>query len=110
MASQSVARSKGDNAQRRLSVYQRPRHLVDGAVASHSHHDVCALGCRLAGYLSCMSGVFREAHLVVKALLVEVLADELGHFVLVAGSRYGVDDEYDASLVFHFFCKITNSA
>ena len=46
--------------------------------------------------------------LVVTLLLVKMLADELRYLVLVVRSRYGVNNKYDAFLVFHFFCKITN--
>ena len=104
MASQSVARATGDDTQRRISMHQRPRHLVHSPVATNGNDDIGAiLGCR-ASYFGSMTTIFRKAYLVVESLRVHHLSYLLRDMFLAGSTRNGVDDEYDA-----FFCTHLNA-
>ena len=108
MARQSVARTAGNDAQRRLRVGQRACHFIDGTVATHGHHYVAPLGSTLAGQLCCVSPIFRQAYVVVKAGLVQQLVDKTGYMVFVLSARDGIYDESNALFRIHFVCKCTN--
>ena len=101
MPSQSVARTAGDDAERRLGVNQRASHLVHRTVATDGHHHVDALSGTLLGDLSRMAGIFRQPELIVELLLVEQFVDETWYLLLRVGARNRVQDEDNAFLFFH---------
>ena len=71
MPSQSVAGSTGYDGHCRLSMHQRPSHLVDRSVASNSHHNINPICCRLTGHFRCMSGIFRHPNLMFIQIIVQ---------------------------------------
>ena len=105
---QSVSAAAGDDAKRRLSVNQASRHLVDRAVATHSHSDVGPLLNSSCHELRCMTFVLSLADGPFKAVAVEVLRDAVDDVLLVRSARNGVDDEYYLGPFLHISrCKDT---
>ena len=92
MPSQSVARTAGDDAERRLCVYQRASYLVHRTVATDGHHHVDAFGYRHLGNLVGMACILThdDAHVIL--LVVHHRLDEARDLVLAADARHGIDD------------------
>ena len=96
VACQAVAAAAGNDGERGFGADKRTGNLVDGAVASHGHHDVDATGCGFAGDFGAVSGIFGIADFRVEAVAVEIALNgfQRALFVPTAGDR--VDDEKDA--------------
>ena len=101
MAGKTIARTAWDDAQCRLGVHQRARHLIHGAVATYSHDDVGALRLLLIGYDGGMAGILGHSYPIVEFLMVEMFLYKFGYAGLACGARYGVHYEQYRLLVFH---------
>ena len=106
MAGEPVARTAWYDAEGCVGVYNRARHLVDGAVASYSHNNIYAPTCAILCDVGCMTCIFCEHNLIVERLAVDVVLYQLRHPHLVVCTRMWVYYEYNFSL--HVYYSMQN--
>src|SRR5574344_346170 len=103
---QSVARTTWDDAEGRIRMNYRAGHLIDCAVASHSHDDIDMLLYTLPCDVSSMSSKFGKDHLMTELLFVESAVNQRRHLHFAVSARMRVKDEYNSFLFVHFSAKI----
>lgn len=106
-ARKAVARAAGDDGQGNVGADELGAHFVDAAVAARNSHDVeSAIDGFLYQDLG-VSGIFRDANLVVVQIFVEVLINLLGQVLPVEFARNWVDDEANLLLAHILICCLS---